>query len=228
MTRPELSNLVKYCPNTSCGDPIQGPSRTTQYTKRQLLFEGFLHSVYAKYVCPVCDYTRMYRVSLWGGDYIAKSPQAANREATVVVGVMIAVILLLWGGHAAWSRARDRELRDAVEAALLESKEFIVVKAERAEVHEETQVRVRMAARIRDVDKTPSAVFVPRPGYFLDQEGTRYDAKVQLAAGATELGDLTASATLQVGNREIELTCDEIDDVREVTRGSEATCSGLC
>jgi hypothetical protein len=191
MTRPELSNLVKYCPNESCGDPIQGPSRTTQYSKRQLLFEGFLHSVYAKYVCPACDYTRMYRVSLWGGDYIAKSPQAANREAIIVVAVMIGVILLTWGGHAAWTRARDKELRAAVEAALFETKEFIVVKAERAEVHEEEQVRVRMAAKIRDDAKTASATFVPRPGYFLDQEGTRFDAKVQLPAGATVLGDLT-------------------------------------
>ena len=40
-------------------------------------------------------------------------------------------------------------------------------------------------------------------------------------------GTKVASATLQVGNCEIELTCDEVDDVGQVAGSSEAPCAGL-
>lgn len=183
MPQPDLRTLIRYCPRELCGDPVRGLGGAVQYSKRQLNFEGFFHSVYAKYVCPVCEYTRLFRISLWGGDYIARDVATANRETVTVVTALIIAVLLLWGGMTLHNRAVQTERTQDLEAAIQATRDYIDVRAERADVYENVQVRVLLSAQISADARVDSAAFTHISGYFLDQDGTRYDPRVMLANG---------------------------------------------
>jgi hypothetical protein len=188
MTKEDLKGIVTYCERDTCGDPVSGLSRSTQYSKRQMVFAGFVYGFYAKYRCPKCHSTCFFRLSLFETHYVTKTSADIRREVRNVVVAALIVTLTLWGVDSVRNIRGDRA-RKAAQAkdssrlafASLMTKEFIETKPEFAEVYRESQVRVLFAAKIRSDAKAEPAVFVPPSAYFLDQDGNRYDPAVMLA-----------------------------------------------
>jgi hypothetical protein len=62
----------------------------------------------------------------------------------------------------------------------------VQVTAEGAEVYQERELQVLLAVRLRDASVGKDSLFVPLSGYFLDQNGTRYDPHPIRADGTRE------------------------------------------
>jgi hypothetical protein len=191
MTLDELREIETYCPEKECGDPVGGLSRSRQFTRRRLVFRGFQNSIYAKYKCPACPFTRLFRVSLLGGHAVELEPKTAGREVRSVVIALLLLVLGLWVMSSVKQCNRERARKTAREerTKLIETireitPESFDIRVERAEVFEERQLRVLLAARLRE--KQDETYFLPPEAYFLDQEGTRYDASPTLVADKAE------------------------------------------
>jgi hypothetical protein len=97
MTRDDLRTIVTYCPKEACGEPVGGLIRATQYTKRRLLFAGFVYVLYAKYQCPHCQYTRLFRLSFWETHQITTDIATAKRETRRNITLVAIAVLIVWG-----------------------------------------------------------------------------------------------------------------------------------
>lgn len=199
MTLDELRDIESYCSRKECGDPVGGLSRSRQFTKRRLVFRGFLYGVYAKYKCPACPSTRLFRRSLLGGHAVELDPKTAGREVRAVVIALLLLALGLWVMSSVKQCNRERARKTAREertkliGTIREvSRESFDIKVERAEVLEERRLRVLVAARLRE--KEDETYFLPPETYFLDQDGTRYDA---LPAPVADKAEDTAAQALE-------------------------------
>jgi hypothetical protein len=180
MTLNELRDIEAYCPEEGCGDPVAG-SRSRQFTKRRLVFRGFKYGIYAKYKCPASSYTRLFRLSLLGGHAVELEPDTAGREVRAVVIALFLLVLGLWllSSVKQCNRERARKTERQERASLIKTVREIThesfdIKVERADIIEERELRILLTAKLRE--KQEETYFLPPESYFLDQDGTRYDA----------------------------------------------------
>jgi hypothetical protein len=120
-------------------------------------------------------------LSLLGGHAVQRDPKTAGREVRAVIIALLLLALGLWVVASVKQCNRERARRTAreereslVKAGREVTRESFDIKVERAEVFEERELRVLMAARLRT--KEDETYFLPPETYFLDQDGTRYDA----------------------------------------------------
>ncbi len=191
MTRNDLTSLVRYCDNPACGDPIPAARGPTLRSKRRLEFAGFWNVFYAKYVCPECDTARLYRNSFWTGSCDVIAPKAAQRELQRgAVGISV-IVLLAWAVFSVVGKRRaaaESEAAQALEQQLaatsVASSPLVEVEPEVAEVYADMELGVLLAVRLRDPTQNKSARFLHVSGYFVDQDGTRYNPRLMRADGS--------------------------------------------
>ncbi len=62
----QAKNYVDFCANKECGDPVANPGGTPHFTKRQLIYQGYLDTFWSGsshvYQCPVCKTKHHYIV----------------------------------------------------------------------------------------------------------------------------------------------------------------------
>jgi len=116
-----------------------------------------------------------------GGHAVELNPETAGREVRAVVIALLLLALGLWVVSSVKQCNRERARKTAREerASLVKTtreitRESFDIKVERVEVFEERELRALLAARLRE--KKDEAYFLPPETYFLDQDGTRYDA----------------------------------------------------
>src|SRR5689334_21948226 len=122
--------------------------------------------------------------------YVVKTHGDMRREVNFISALvlLIALSLAVSGAISNWRYKKAlKTRREAIAIIRKSTKDFIDITAERAEVYNERQVRVLFAATLRGNSRGESAAFAYQSGYFLDQDGTRYDTQVMLADGDGEL-----------------------------------------
>jgi hypothetical protein len=64
VSSPQLDELVIYCKNRECGDPIVGSNGEVHYTLREMFYAGSTGIERAVYRCPVCDRERHFTIPI--------------------------------------------------------------------------------------------------------------------------------------------------------------------
>src|ERR1043166_162920 len=164
MTLDDLREIKAFCKQEKCGDAVGGLSRAGQFTKRRLVFRGFRYGLYAKYSCPVCSQTRFFRLSLfWAGHAVERDPDTVGREVRIIVTALIILGLGLWVVSSVKQCYRERKLekarnerQEAIATLHKITCESFDIKVEQADVFEERELRVLVAATLREKgDETP-------------------------------------------------------------------------
>jgi hypothetical protein len=126
-----------------------------------------------------------FRLSLLGGHAVEVDPATPDRPVRAVVIALLLLALGLWVLSSVMQCSRERtrkkvsEERASLATAIRETtRDSFDIKVERADVFQERELRVLLAARLRG--KEDEAYFLLPESYFLDQDGTRYDASPAL------------------------------------------------
>jgi hypothetical protein len=190
MTRDELRTIETYCSKDDCGDPVAGGwASKTPRTKRKMTFAGYWNWIYAKYYCPSCGGERLFRSSFGGGHYLQVTTRAARTEVNTVGWLVIVVLVVVLAKDSLQTYSARRAAKSAaseMEALVTLAQEFrsrFAIAAEGARVVASREIEVTVAARLRDDVSPDETVFLPETGYFLDQDGTRYEGEVRLVDG---------------------------------------------
>ncbi|HEX2137349.1 MAG TPA: hypothetical protein VHG30_15860 [Microvirga sp.] len=118
----------------------------------------------------------------------------AQREVqrwTIGIGVVVflawAVLSVMGKRQAAAEAEAARALEQQLASTSVASSPLVEVKPEVAEVYADVELGVLLAVRLRDAAQDRSAQFFHVSGYFLDQDGTRYNPRLMRADGSRKL-----------------------------------------
>lgn len=117
------------------------------------------------------------------------SSLVAQREVQRRIVAIVGILLLAWaifmGKRQAAAKAEAaKALEQQLASTTASSSPLVAVKPEMAEVYADVELGVLLAVRLRDTTQNESARFLHVSGYFVDQDGTRYNPRLMRADGS--------------------------------------------